>query len=104
MTVPQGVRRALSWPMIMVLADMFSGIMGGLVDPRWWGEEPIGATIFEIALLFAAIMPGVFAFFVVAPRVTIRPEEEASFATWALRYAWAVAWAWLATLIAPLVA
>jgi hypothetical protein len=102
-SAPQWVRRGLSWPMIMVLADMFSQLMGALVEPQWWAQESVGAIIFEIGLLFAAIMPGVFAFFVVAPRVTIRPEEEASFGTWALRYLWAIAWALAATLVAPLI-
>jgi hypothetical protein len=102
-SAPRWVRRGLSWPMIMVLADMFSGLTGALVEPQGWGQESIAEAIFTIALLFAAIMPGVFAFFVVAPRVTIRPEEEASFGTWALRYVWAVAWALAATSIAPLI-
>lgn len=100
--VPQWVRRGLSWPMLMVLADMFSGLMVALVEPQGWGQESLGEAVFTIALLFAAIMPVVFAFFVVAPRVTIRPEAEASFGTWALRYVWAVAWALAAMMIEPL--
>ena len=88
---PRLVRRALSWPFVMVLADMFSGILGALAAPGAWSGGPIGALLFQLAFVFVVSMPMIFAFFVVAPRRAIDPEEPAGVGAWALRYLWALA-------------
>ena len=100
---PRWLRRALSWPFVMVLAEMFSGIMGALAAPGAWDGEPIGSVIFQIVFVFAVSMPMIYAFFVVAPRRAIDPAEPAGTGTWALRYLWAIAAALVGErVIAPL--
>lgn len=100
---PRWLRRALSWPFVMVLADMFSGILGALAAPGAWDGEPVGSVLFQIGFVFAVSMPMIYAFFVVAPRRAIDPAEPAGTGAWALRYLWAIAAALLGErVIAPL--
>ena len=100
---PRWLRRGLSWPFVMVLADMFSGIMGALAAPGAWAGEPVGSVSGQIVFVFAVSMPVIYAFFVVAPRRAIDPGEPAGAGTWALRYLWAIAAALLGErVVAPL--
>lgn len=104
---PPWLRRGLSWPFLMLLSELFSGLMDALVTPRGWssGGASRGEWAFTIGLTFAVIMPLIYAFFVVAPRQTIRPDDAASHATWALRYLWALSSALVGALVvAPLFA
>jgi hypothetical protein len=96
---PRWLRRALSWPFVMVLADMFSGMLEALAGPEAWTGAWTGEQLFTLGFVFAVAMPVVFAFFVVAPRTTVCPEEHVSTGTWALRYLWAVATALFGALV-----
>lgn len=101
---PRWLRRALSWPFVMVLADMFSGILGALAAPGAWDGEPAESVVFQVVFVFAVSMPTIYAFFVVAPRRAIDPGEPAGAGTWALRYLWAIAMALVGErVIGPLV-
>ncbi|MFZ6180569.1 hypothetical protein [Nannocystis pusilla] len=102
---PRWLRRALSWPFVMVLADMFSGMLEALAAPQAWSSGWTGEQWFSLGFVFLVAMPVVFAFFVVAPRTTVCPDVHVTTATWSLRYLWAVATALLGTLVlGPLMA
>jgi hypothetical protein len=99
---PRWLRRALSWPFVMVLADMFSGMMEALVGPKAWTGAWTGEQWFTLGFVFVVALPVIFVFFVVAPRTTICPEGHESTGVWALRYLWAVVTALLGVLAGSL--
>lgn len=92
---PRWLRRGLSWPFMMVLADMFSSMMEALVGPKGWSGEHL----FTLGFVFLIAMPVIFVFFVVAPRTTISPEAQVSTGGWTLRYLWAVVMALVGVLV-----
>lgn len=96
---PRWLRRGLSWPFVMVLADMFSGIMEAAAQPKSWTGGWTGEELFTLGFVFTVALPVIFVFFVVAPRQTICLEGQVSTGVWALRYAWAVATALLGALV-----
>lgn len=96
---PGWLRRGLSWPFLMLLSEFFSGMLEGLAAPKTWGGSPPGHALFSVGLALAVLMPVIYAFFVVAPRQTIRPEDPTTYGVWALRYLWALAMALLGALV-----
>lgn len=96
---PRWLRRALSWPFVMVLADMFSGMLEALAAPKAWTSGWSGEQSFTLGFVFAVTLPVIFAFFVVAPRKAVCPEVHVTTTTWVLRYLWAVATALFGTLV-----
>lgn len=103
---PTLLRRALAWPLVMILADNFAALSGILVDTSSslsvFAEG--GAVGFiSAALRLLVFMPMIYAFFVVAPRRLTYAEEGAGLPSWIVRYLWALLSAWVgAALIQPL--
>ncbi len=103
---PTLLRRALAWPLIMILADNFAALTGILVDTSSslsvFAEG--GAVGFiSAALRLLVFMPMIYASFVVVPRRLTYAEEGAGLSSWIVRYLWALLSAWLGvSLIEPL--
>ena len=105
LTLPRWLRRALGWPFIMVLADNFGGLLGAMVEPSQLGgqDDGLGSQFLMLAFSFGLVMPVLYAFTVVTPRLLLFAEESPRFAVWLPRYLWAIASAWFgAAIIGPL--
>lgn len=100
------VRRALVWPYLMAAAEQFSGFAEALVGPndlQPLPNETTGELVFFHAFVYLAVLPLIYFAFVAAPRRVVHGDDEASFATWVLRYALVLATALVSTwLISPL--
>ena len=100
LTLPRGLRRGLGWPFNMVLADNFSGLLGAMLDPSQPGgpDEGLGGQLFMLAFSFGLVMPMLYTFTVVAPRLLLFAESPGA-GVWLPRYLWAIASAWVGTAI-----
>ena len=99
-SVPRWLRRALGWPFLMVLADFFGGLIGAMSKPSLAStDDTLGATLFTYGLTLLVIMPMIYAFMVIAPRLLLFADVEPRSEVWVSRYLWAVAAAWIGTAI-----
>ncbi|WP_096329447.1 hypothetical protein [Nannocystis exedens] len=98
---PRWLRRGLSWPFMMVLAEMFWGMMEAMAAPKAWIGPPVstGERLFSLGFVFLVSLPVVYVFFVVAPRLVACPGEHVRTGGWVLRYLWAVATALFGALV-----
>ncbi|MEZ4384894.1 MAG: hypothetical protein R3A79_26425 [Nannocystaceae bacterium] len=109
-SAPRWLRRGLSWPFVMILADNFATLNGVMLDlnsptslARSRGD--LGFTIFTAVFTLGLFGPMLYAFFVVAPRRLTCVDEDTEARVWIVRYLWALLTAVAgAALVEPLVA
>lgn len=85
-TLPRPVRRVLTWPLVMAMAEVFGQMLAGFV-----GLAKVGDGVGFLVIVFAAVMPMLYAFFVASLRLVADPRETMDWRVWAGRYLVALA-------------